>query len=78
MPLLSRFENDLFVSRTENEDLRVAKLGDIENWMSGDLVVRAQKRGTGGSGSVPLIGLRRSPLGLLEGSLEVGDGIWLM
>lgn len=75
MPLLGGFEYHFLVAGPYDEDLRVAELCYVEEGVGRIVCVGGQERGARGGSAVPFLRLGRGFLGVLEGGLEVGDGI---
>ena len=76
MPLLCCLEYDLFASRADDEDLRVAELRHVQDWVALARGVGAEERAAGRRCAVPLVGFRGCVFGALVGSLEVREGLW--
>ena len=76
MPLLLCPEYNFPRVRAYNEDLGVAELRYVEDWVIGFFVVGAEKRATRGSCAIPRVGFRGCLLGKLVGILQVGDRLW--
>lgn len=75
MPLLGGLEDDLFILGADDEDLTVAELGDVQYGVGGVVGVGAEEGAAGRGCAVPFVGFRGRCFGLLEGGLEVGDGV---
>ena len=78
MPLLGRLEDDLLVPGSNDKDLRVTELGDVQDGMGGAMGICAQQGGACGGGPVPWVGLGSRLLRLLEGLLQIGNGVGLV
>ena len=75
MPLLLCFENDFLAAWTDDKDLTVSYLCDIEDWVFWFLIIRRQEGAACGGSAVPFVGFCSSLLGELICGLKVSNGI---
>lgn len=78
MPLLGRFIDDFLSSGTNNEDLRVAKLCNVQQWARRITTIDSKKSSASRCCSIPWVRFGSCLLGLFKRSLQIRNRIWFI
>lgn len=75
MPLFLRLEDNFLAAWADDEDLAIAKLSDVQYWMFGCCIVRAEESPTDCCCTMPFVGFGGGRLGLLVSVVKIGDWV---